>query len=131
MSGKMRDHLLAPFRWVENRAHGLRKWIDDPFTNGKIRLPPLFSLSHDQDIATTRQSVIVIPLYNLLIGGWSFLTSEVLGKLSYIVKALYRTGAGYNKDGYDYLGAFLNWSLNLLKQGFYGSIALIRAILRL
>jgi len=122
--------LLAPFRWVGKRISGIKKWVDDPFTNGKIRLPPLFSLSHTQSIASRRQSLILIPLYNLLIGGWNFLFSEVLGRLSHLVKALFGIGKDYNRGGYNYLGAFLIWSLSLFSRGLSGLVSLLRAIFK-
>jgi hypothetical protein len=130
MLGKLLSFLLAPFRWVGKRVSGLRKWVDDPFTNGKIRLPPIFSLSHTQSIASRRQSLILIPLYNILIGGWNFLFSEVLGRLSHLVKAFFGTGRDYNRGGYNYLGAFLGWCMSLLKRGSYGLVALVRTIFK-
>lgn len=130
MLGKILAVLLTPLRWVKKRVSGIKKWIDDPFTNGKIRLPPIFSLSHTQSIASRRQSLVLIPLYNLLIGGLNFLFSEVLGRLSYLVKVLVGIGKGYNRGGYDYLGAFLSWSLSLLSQGFSGLVSLLRSIFK-
>jgi hypothetical protein len=130
MIEKLLSILLAPFRWVAKRVNGLKKWIDDPFTNGKIRLPPLFSLSHTQSLASRRQSLILIPLYNLLIVSWNFIFSEVLGQLSYIVKAVIRMGRDYNRGGYKHLGAFLSWILNLLSRGASRCMALLRNVVR-
>ena len=130
MLGKILSFLLAPFKWVGKRVNGLKKWIDDPFTNGKIRLPPLFSPSHTQSIASRRQWLILVPLYNLLIGGWNFLFSEVLGRLSHLVKALFGIGKDYNRDGYDYLGAFISWILSLLSKGVSGFMSLLRIVFK-
>lgn len=131
MIKKILSVLLAPFRWIKNRMSGIKKWIDDPFTNGKIRLPPIFSLSHIQPLASRRQSLIFIPLYNLLIGGWNFLVSEVLGRLAHLAKVLIGIGKGYNKGGYDYVGAFLSWSLSLLNRGFSALVSFLRAIFKM
>ncbi|WP_229110728.1 hypothetical protein [Halapricum desulfuricans] len=131
MLGKILSFLLAPFRWVGKRVSGIRKWIDDPFTNGKIRLPPIFSLSHTQSIASRRQSLILIPLYNLLIGGWSFIFSEVLGRLSHLVKAFFGIGRDYNRGGYNYLGAFLSWCLSVFKRFVFGTVSLLQAIFKM
>jgi hypothetical protein len=130
MLGKIFSFLLAPFRWVGKRIRGIRKWVDDPFTNGKIRLPPIFGLSHTQSIASRRQSLILIPLYNLLIGSWNFLFSEVLGRLSHLVKSLFSVRRDYNRGGYNYLGAFLSWCLSTLKKGISRLTTLLYTLFR-
>jgi len=44
------------------------------------------------------------------------------------VKALFGIGKDYNRGGYNYPGAFLDWGWGLLSRGLSGLVALLRAI---
>lgn len=83
------------------RVGSFIRWIDDPYTGGKIRRP----LS--QKIAPTGLSLLIIPFHKALKVTKDIALAEIFHKLAHLVDGLIGVLRDLRRPGYNYLGFFI------------------------
>lgn len=114
------------------KIKSLSKWLEDPFTNGKIRKPPIRGTQ--QPIAKTKESVVLIPIWRAVKGTKDFVLGELAGRAAHAINVIIGTGRDYGRGGYKYRQAALKWSGRVLKRAssslFHGGEILAKTALK-